>query len=83
MSAILVDFKPAFPKQEKEKSVKWLKPKEIAAYFRTSTATVSKWGTREVDPLPRKKIGKQQGASVLIDLETAKIWHDRNFGKGV
>ncbi len=76
MTATLVEFKPTFPKKQKVKTdVKnWKSPKEIAEIFRTTEATVSRWGTQEENPLPRKKIGRK----VLIDVAEAEKWLELN-----
>ena len=72
MTATLIDYKPKFPKkaQTKSNATSWRTPKEIAEHFRTTEATVSRWGTLPINPLPRKKIG----GKVLIDLHEADQW---------
>lgn len=72
MAATLIDYKPKFPKVNdvKNKASNWRTPKEIAEYFRTTEATVSRWGTLPINPLPRKKLG----GKVLINLHEADKW---------
>lgn len=69
-----IQVKPFEVVKPKAKESDWRKAKEIADYLCVSLATVSKWTTREFDPLPHRRL-----AGVLqYDFEKVKEWEVRN-----